>query len=160
MNGVKYIGKKPAIIGIHGGPGSIHRDLIPLVTLSDQYPVILYDQLGTGHSSRQTTDTSKWTVNHFVSEIGEIRKALKLNEVIVIGHSFGGTIAAEYATTRPKGLRAVILLSPLINTKQWLADSQTWVKQFPKAIQATIKHSLKTNDVNSPEYRKAVAYFA
>ena len=46
LNGLEHLGKAPAIIVMHGGPGGTHRGLMPYVELSDTYPVILYDQLG------------------------------------------------------------------------------------------------------------------
>jgi len=81
MNGIEHLGKKPAIIVMHGGPGGTHRGLMPYVELSDTYPVILYDQLGNGKSAKlvdDINDQSTWTVEHFVKEISQIRAALNL----------------------------------------------------------------------------------
>ena len=88
LNGAEHIGKTPAIIVAHGGPGGTHRGNMPYVSLSDKYPVILYDQLGTGRSDRPN-NKKNWKVEHFVAEIDYIREALKLDEVIIAGHSWG-----------------------------------------------------------------------
>ncbi|TNE63681.1 MAG: alpha/beta fold hydrolase [Alphaproteobacteria bacterium] len=158
LNGAEHLGKRPAIIVMHGGPGGTHRGNMPYVQLSDTYPVILYDQLGTGNSDR-TADKSEWTVEHFVGEIDAIRKALDLRDVVIAGHSWGGTLAAEYAVRRPEGLKAAILSSPLISTHQWLADNQEWIDQLPAATAATIRKHEAEGTTNAPEYRAAEQEF-
>jgi proline iminopeptidase len=158
LNGAAHLHKKPAIIVMHGGPGGTHRGNMPYVALSDDYPVILYDQLGTGNSDRPG-DKANWTVERFVAEIDHIRKALGLREVIIAGHSWGGTLAAEYAVRRPVGLRAVILSSPLINTRQWIADNQRWIDQLPADVAETIRTHEAAGTTDTPEYRRAEAEF-
>ncbi|WP_417462028.1 proline iminopeptidase-family hydrolase [Kordiimonas sp.] len=158
LNGSEHMGKKPAIIMMHGGPGGTHRSNMPYVALSDEYPVILYDQLGTGNSDRPG-NIETWTVEHFVAEIDRIRDALGLRDVIIAGHSWGGTLAAEYATRRPEGLQAAILSSPLISTHQWLADNQVWIDQLPEDVAATIRRHEANGTTDTPEYRAAEAEF-
>ncbi|MCJ9430162.1 proline iminopeptidase-family hydrolase [Kordiimonas marina] len=154
MNGSKFLHKKPAIIVMHGGPGGTHRSNMPYVALANEYPVILYDQLDTGNSDHPN-DKSRWTVKHFVSEIDSIRKALKLKKVVIAGHSWGGTLAAEYATRNPKGLEAAILSSPLISTHQWLKDNQHWIDLLPKDVADTIRTHEANGTTDTPEYRAA-----
>lgn len=81
LNGAEHLGKTPAIIVVHGGPGGTHRGNMPYVALSDKYPVILYDQLGTGNSDRPGK-VENWNLDKFVAEIDYIRTALDLDEVI------------------------------------------------------------------------------
>lgn len=111
LNGAEHAGEKPTVIAIHGGPGGHHRSMMPLVKLSDSFPVLLYDQLDSGNSDRPGNQAN-WEVERFVDEIDHIRRKLKLKNVVLVGHSWGGTIAAEYATRRPSGLRGVVLASP------------------------------------------------
>jgi L-proline amide hydrolase len=158
MNGMEHLGKKPAIIVMHGGPGGTHRGLMPYVELSDTYPVILYDQLGNGKSSKfvnDINDQSTWTVEHFVKEIDQIRDALGLKEVIIAGHSWGGTLSAEYAVKNMPGLRASILGSPLISTPQWVADNREWISQLPQKYQDAINKHEAAGTFDDPEYREA-----
>ncbi|WCL54253.1 proline iminopeptidase-family hydrolase [Gimibacter soli] len=154
LNGARHLGKKPAIIVMHGGPGGTHRSNMPYVKLSDTYPVILYDQLDTGNSDRPG-DRRKWTVEHFVSEIDAIRRALDLKEVIIAGHSWGGTLAAEYAVRNPKGLKAAILSSPLLNTRQWIADNREWIEAMPEKERTAIITHEEAGTTNHPDYRAA-----
>ncbi|NVJ68892.1 MAG: proline iminopeptidase-family hydrolase [Alphaproteobacteria bacterium] len=158
LNGREHLGKRPAIIMMHGGPGGTHRSNMPYVSLADEYPVILYDQLGTGNSERPN-NPANWRVERFVAEIDHIREALGLDEVIIAGHSWGGTLAAEYAVKRPKGLKAAILSSPLISTHQWLADNQEWIDQLPPETAATIRKHETEGTTNHPNYRAAEEAF-
>jgi len=158
LNGAEHLGKRPAIIVAHGGPGGTHRGNMSYVALSDKYPVILYDQLGTGHSDRPA-DKANWTVEHFVAEIDHIRHALNLDVIIMAGHSWGGSLAAEYAVGGPKGLVGVILSSPLINTDQWIADNQKWIDQLPAETIATIRRHEAAGTTDHPDYRAAETAF-
>ena len=158
LNGAQHLGNRPAIIVAHGGPGGTHRGNMPYVALSDNYPVILYDQLGTGNSDRPGK-RANWNTKRFVDEIDHIRAALGLDEIIMAGHSWGGTLAAEYAVRRPKGLVAAILSSPLISTPVWNADGARWIKALPKATQDTLKKHQNDTTMDSGEYRVAVDEF-
>lgn len=158
LNGARHLGKMPAILVMHGGPGGTHRGNMPYVTLSDTYPVILYDQLGSGNSDRPGAKEN-WDVARFVAEIDHIRKALKLDKVIIAGHSWGGTLAAEYAVRRPEGLVAAILSSPLISTHQWNADNQDWVKDLPADVQETLRLHEAAGTLHHPDYQAAVEVF-
>jgi L-proline amide hydrolase len=158
MNGMEHLGKKPAIIAMHGGPGGTHRGLMPYVELADTYPVILYDQLGNGMSAKfvdDINDQSTWTVEHFVKEISQIREVLNLDEVIIAGHSWGGTLSAEYAVKNEKGLKAAIFGSPLISTPQWVADNREWITMLPQKYQDAINTHEAAGTFDDPEYREA-----
>lgn len=157
INGAHLLGKQPAIIAIHGGPGMTHRGTMPYVALSNEYPVILYDQLDTGNSDRPGLK-QHWNIERFVAEIDHIRQALKLGEVIVAGHSWGGTLAAEYAVRRPSGLKATILSSPLLSTSQWNKDNQQWISLMPEKEREILQRSNNT-EFDSSDYRAAVKAF-
>lgn len=158
LNGAQHLGKKPAIIVAHGGPGGTHRGNMPYVALSDVYPVILYDQLGTGNSERPG-DRKNWKTKRFVDEIDHIRAALGLDEVIIAGHSWGGTLAAEYAVRQPKGLMGAILSSPLLSTPVWNADGAKWIEQLPDATQEILHKHQNDTTMESAEYSAAVDEF-
>lgn len=158
LNGARHIGKTPAIIVAHGGPGGTHRGNMPYVALSDTHPVILYDQLGTGNSDRPASQ-STWRTERFVGEIDHIRKALGLDKVIMAGHSWGGTLAAEYAVRNPEGLVGAILSSPLISTPQWNTDNAEWISELPEGTQAVLEAHKNDKTMESAEYRKAAQAF-
>ena len=158
LNGSQHLDTQPAIIVLHGGPGGTHRGNMPYVSLSDEYPVILYDQLGSGNSTRPD-NPENWHVDRFVAEIDHIRKTLNLGRVIVAGHSWGGSLAAEYAVLNPPGLEAAILSSPLINTQQWIADNQVWIEQLPEETRETLRKHESEGTTNHEEYRAAEEIF-
>ena len=157
LNGRQFLGHKAAIIAIHGGPGGTHRRLMPLVALADERPVILYDQLGTGNSTR--TGPEYWTVPRFVAEIDALRRQLHLQQVVVLGHSWGGALAAEYGVQNPAGLQALILSSPLISTAQWVSDTTRLVDTLPPRARDTIRRHIAVRTFSGPEYREAEAVF-
>ena len=131
MNGNEHFAKgiTPLIV-IHGGPGFSHHYLLPLVDLADERPVILYDQLDSGRSDRPNSPVN-WKVERFVSEIDALRETLELDCVFLLGNSWGVTVAAEYAISQPAGLVAVVLSSPLISTKRWIAENTEYRNQLP-----------------------------
>lgn len=74
--------------------------MIPgLSLLGNERPVIFYDQLGSGNSDRPT-DTTLWKTERFVKEIDQIRDALKLETLHILGHSCGSTFLIEYLITK------------------------------------------------------------
>lgn len=158
LNGSKHLGTQPAIIVMHGGPGGTHRGNMPYVSLSDEYPVILYDQLGSGNSDLPN-NPDNWNVERFVSEIDHIREALNLDRVVIAGHSWGGTLAAEYGVRNPPGLEAAILSSPLINTQQWIADNKVWIEQLPEETQQTLRKHESEGTTDHEDYRAAEEVF-
>ena len=100
--------------------------------------VILYDQLDSGRSD-QPNDPGNWNVARFVDELESVRTALGIKRWYVLGHSWGGTIALEYGARRPDSLAGLVLASPLISTRSWLADADALVEKLPAATQAELK---------------------
>ena len=156
---VSGTGPGTPIILIHGGPGGTSCAFHPLKALGDDRPVIRYDQLGTGRSDHPT-DTTLWRLPRFVTEVTALRKALHLERVIVLGHSWGGTVAAVYAlTTRDTGLRATVLVSPLLSTPAWVADAQALEKMMPVPLQVAIARHEADKTYDAPEYLAATDSF-
>ena len=159
LNGSHHFaaGRTPLVV-IHGGPGMSHHYLLPLVDLADERPVILYDQLDSGRSDRPNLP-SNWTVARFVAEVEELRQALSLDQVLVFGNSWGGTVGAEYAMTRPKELVALVLSSPLLNTGRWVADNTKYRGQLPEDTRRTLDKHEAAGTIDSAEYQDAVMVF-
>lgn len=122
--------KKTPLLLLHGGPGNSSHYLIPLEKLASDRPVIFYDQLGGGRSDKPN-DTSLWKMSRFAKEIETLRKELLLNEIHLFGHSAGTMLAAEYFGTNPKGIKSLILASPVISTKKYLEDRHQLKLQLP-----------------------------
>lgn len=98
------------VLLLNGGPG-IPCDYLREAHsfLADHgFRVVIHDQLGTGASDRPT-DRALWTIGRYVGEVETVRTALNLGPVHLLGHSWGGWLAIEYALTHPRNIRSLIL---------------------------------------------------
>lgn len=159
MNGGRHFaaGKIPLLV-VHGGPGFSHHYVLTLTDLASDRPVILYDQLDSGNSERPG-DPKNWTVERFVSEVDSVRNALGLDRLLLLGSSWGGTVAAEYAMMQPSGLIGVVLASPLISTSRWIADNTAYRKQLPADVQKVLDEHEAAGTTDSQAYQDAVMVF-
>ena len=148
------------LLVIHGGPGGMSCGMIPgLSLLSADRPIIFYDQLGSGNSDRPI-DTSLWKIDRFVNEIDYLRRALKLDELHILGHSCGSTILIEYLVTKkPKGIKSVIFSSPVLSTRDWISDVKLLLSQMPTRIKDTISKYEMLKDYFAPAYQAATDSF-
>lgn len=129
--------ERPPLVMVHGGPGSSHAGFLPALGLARDRAVILYDQLDSGRSERPMNPRN-WRVGRFVDEVDAIRRALGVTRLHLYGGSWGGTIALEYAARRPRGLASVVLQSPLVSTRSWLADANALRRTLPAPTQAML----------------------
>lgn len=129
-------GPRPPIVLLHGGPGGTHAALLPALALADERAIILYDQLGSGRSD--AGGAKHWTVARFVDEVEAVRRGLGIARWHVAGHSWGGTVALEYGARRPEALAGLVLASPLISTKSWIADANALRRRLPVDVQAAL----------------------
>ena len=152
-------GARTPLLLLHGGPGSCSYYLKPLLALSADRPVIIYDQLGCGKSDRPT-DTTLFTVDRYVRELQTLRDSLGLKEIHLLGHSWGAMLAEAYMATHPKGVRSLILSSPLVTTAQWEHDADSLLRALPDSMQAAISRHEADHTTSSPEYVNATkAYY-
>ena len=75
------------------------------------FDVHVYDMVGTGRSSR-LVDPRGYTLERDVADLEEIRRKIGAKEVILIGHSYGGTLAAAYAASHPERVARMVLSFP------------------------------------------------
>lgn len=110
----KRVGNNPTIkvLLLHGGPAATHEyyesfdSFFPKEGIEYYY----YDQLGSYYSD-QPTDTSLWNINRFVQEVDEVRSALGLDSTnfYLLGNSWGGLLALEYALKHQQNLKGLII---------------------------------------------------
>jgi proline-specific peptidase len=147
------------LLGLHGGPGYPHNSLKNLSELSHSgRPVVLYDQLGCGNSDRPD-DPGLWTVKLFLEEIDAVRSALGLTEIDMLGHSWGGSLAIEYALKRPSGLRKLILHSPLLDSQLWIREAERLKDTLPVEVAETMRRHEKAGTTDEQEYKDAYEVF-
>ncbi|WP_149274037.1 proline iminopeptidase-family hydrolase [Pareuzebyella sediminis] len=152
--GILGEGNKKPIMLLHGGPGSTSQYFYQLEPLSEERPIILFDQLGSGRSTYHT-DTTLMTIPNFVSQVAKLKEALDLEEYFVLGHSWGSALAMEYYLAHPDGIEGIIFSSPLLSTSLWEADADTLIRSLPDSIQNIISIAEKNRDFDTSDYKYA-----
>ncbi|MEQ1690327.1 MAG: proline iminopeptidase-family hydrolase [Gemmatimonas sp.] len=143
----------PAIL-LHGGPGYGSFYLKPMEGLSDDRPVVRYDQLGNGKSDR-LTDTTKMNIAHFVAELEALRAKLGYEQVHIVGHSWGTILGYEYYKAHPTHVASLTLMSAALNIPSWEANAKALLKKLPDSLQRAIANAEKTGKFEGPEYEAA-----
>ncbi|HEX8059496.1 MAG TPA: alpha/beta fold hydrolase, partial [Cyclobacteriaceae bacterium] len=98
------------VLLLHGGPGFTHdyfecfESFLPQAGIEFYY----YDQLGVGNSD-VPSDTSLWNLNRYVEEVEQVRKGLGLENVYLLGHSWGSLLAMEYLQKYQSNVKAAVL---------------------------------------------------
>jgi proline iminopeptidase len=146
------------VLLLHGGPGSSSFNLEPLKELSQDRPVIFLDQLGCGRSTR-ITDTTLMTIEKNVEQLEQVRKALKLDNFYLYGHSWGTMLGMDYYVKYPKGIQGLIFSSPLFSTKIWTDDADTLIKTLPEATQKAIRESEQQKNYENEAYKEAMKVY-
>lgn len=147
-------GKLP-LLCLHGGPGASHDYLQPLEAMAATgRRVIFYDQLGGGNSDHPH-NPALWTVPLFVEEVGVVRQALGLQRVHILGQSWGGMLAMEYALTQPRGLASLILADTPASMPQWVSEANRLRAELPLEVQQVLQKHEQAGTTDDPEYQKA-----
>ncbi len=106
---------RPApVIFLHGGPGvpDLKGDARYFGRLArDGFDVYVYDEAGSGRSTR-LDDPRGYTLERDVADLEAIRREIGAERVILIGHSYGGVLAAAYAASHPERVAKMVLSSP------------------------------------------------
>ncbi|MEQ9398353.1 MAG: alpha/beta fold hydrolase [Longimicrobiales bacterium] len=115
----EIVGSGPPIVVIHGGPGLDHQYLRPgLDVLASAGQLVYYDQRGTGRSEAEL-DSASIGWDAFVDDVERLREALGHDRITVLGHSFGGFLALDYARRHPDRTRALILMNMPEPGQRW-----------------------------------------
>ena len=146
------------LLTLHGGPGAGHDYLEPLERLATDRSVIFYDQLGCGKSG-QPDDRSLWRIERFVAEVDTVRRALGLEQIHLLGHSWGGWLAIEYMLSRPQGVVSLILASTSASLPQFVAETTRLKTELPLEIYQTLQRYEALGDYHHPDYEAAVLEF-
>jgi len=93
---------------MHGGPGADHWTLLPFRQLADQFTLIFYDHRCNGRS--QGAPVSSMTFENLTADADALRRSLGYDQWAVLGHSFGGHVALEYALRYPGSLSHLVLV--------------------------------------------------
>ncbi len=157
----KRIGNNPTVkvLLLHGGPAMTHEymecfeSFFPAVG----FEMYEYDQLGSFYSD-QPKDSSLWTTARFVEEVEQVRVALKLNKdnFYLLGNSWGGILAMEYALKYQQNLKGLIVCNMMAS----ISDYAKYNAVLRKDMRATLVDSLQQyeakNQFKDPTYQQLV----
>lgn len=123
INGAKLwvvtVGEGDPIILIAGGPGGAHVGLRSFDALADgHHQLIYFDAFGRGKSDT-AKNVSEYTLARDIEDIEGLRKALKLDKITVLGHSYGGVVAQGYAVKYGAHLSHLILADTFHSFVMW-----------------------------------------
>ena len=154
----KRTGNNPAtkMLLLHGGPGATHEYLLafdshlPAAGVEFYY----YDQLGSGWSD-QPDDPSLWTIERFVDEVEQVRRALGLTSenFVLYGQSWGGVLAIEYALAHQEHIKALVISNMMASIPAYNAYARDVL--IPAQDQDTIaevKALEAAGDTDNPRY--------
>ena len=131
---VKVMGQGYPLVLMHGGPGLDYTTLLSLQPLADQFTLIFYDHRCNGRS--EGAEVSSMTFENLTADADALRQTLGFDQWAVLGHSFGGMVALEYALRYPQSLSHLVLM----NT----GGDQWWVNQNAPEILAKRGYSAAT----------------
>ncbi len=138
-----------ALIFLHGGPGynsfSFEASTAELLAQKGFY-VIVYDQRGSGRSD--SVGLKNYTFENAISDLKTIYEYYKVKKAILLGHSFGGTLAMKYAEKNPEEVKSVILANAPIDqpgiVKSILDNCELRYKQFNNTQGLQALNEIKT----------------
>jgi len=154
----KRVGNNPKIklLLLHGGPASTHEyfesfdSFLPEEGIEYYY----YDQLGS-HYSDQPDDSSLWTIERFVEEVEDVRKGLGLDSTnfYLLGSSWGGILAMEYAMKYQENLKGLIISNMMSSAPAYgkYADD-VLAKQMDPEVLNEVRAIEAKNDFSNPRY--------
>lgn len=154
----KKFGNNPRIkvLLLHGGPAATHEYMESFESFfpNEGFEFYEYDQLGSYYSD-QPTDSSLWTIEHFVDEVEQVRKALGLNKdnFYLFGSSWGGILAMEYAFKYQDNLKGLIISDMMSDCSDYAKYAEDVLsKQMDKKVLDTIRAIEARGDYNDPKY--------
>jgi len=158
----KRVGNNPTmkVLLLHGGPGATHEyfevfdSYFPNAGIEYYY----YDQLESAYSD-QPNDSILWTVDRFVDEVEQVRRALGLNSdnFYLLGSSWGGILCMEYALKYQQNLKGLIVSNMMAS----IPDYNTYANdvlgpQLPPVVLTEIRALEAKGDYGNPRYSELI----
>ena len=153
----KRIGNNPKIkvLLLNGGPGMSHEYFECMESFFPEEGIefIYYDQLGTGFSDNPN-DVALWDLPRYVEEVEQVRKALQLdqNNFYLLGHSWGGILAIEYALKYQQHLKGLVISNMMASASDYGKYSEILAAKMNPDVLATIKEIEARKDYANPKY--------
>ncbi|MBC6607510.1 proline iminopeptidase-family hydrolase [Hymenobacter sp. BT188] len=154
----KRFGNNPKmkVLLLNGGPGATHEyfECMESFLPKEGIEFIYYDQLGCGNSDNPK-DTAMWSLPRYVEEVEQVRQALNLTKdnFYLLGHSWGGILAAEYALKYQDNLKGLIISNMMMSVPEYgkYADN-VLAKQMKPEVLKEIRDIEARKDFQNPRY--------
>jgi proline iminopeptidase len=154
----KRFGTNPRIkvLLLHGGPAMTHEYMECFETFFQRegFEFYEYDQLGSYYSD-QPTDSSLWTTARFVEEVEQVRKAIGAdnNNFYVLGNSWGGILAMEYALKYQSHMKGLIVSNMVASAPEYGRYAEEVLsKQMDPKVLAEVRSIEAKKDFSNPRY--------
>lgn len=154
----KRFGNNPQIklLLLNGGPGLTHEyfECFENFLPQERIEFIYYDQLGCGNSDNPN-DTSMWDLARFVEEVEQVRTTLGLNKenFYLLGHSWGGILAMQYALKYQEHLKGLIISNMMASCPDYGKYAKDVLsKTIPPAVLDSIRMIEAKGDFQNPKY--------
>lgn len=129
---VVTVGKGQPLILVPGGPGGTHVGLRRFDSLAKDNMLVYYDAFGRGKSDT-AKKTEEYSLERDIEDLQGLRKALKLDKVNLLGHSYGGLVVQGYAVKYPEHVSHLVLANTFHSYLMWQANDDN------------CNHEMKTN---------------
>lgn len=155
------------LIVLHGGPGATHKGNEALSLLHTDFgiPVIMYDQMGCGGSTRfreRKGDEALWTPELFIDELANLIAYFQaqhgIKQVDLIGHSWGARLGALFAYTQHPAIRKLVVGNVGTGMKDGHAVREKTREALPEDIKAVFRRAKEGEKVPPEELEAAVFY--
>lgn len=154
----KRVGNNPTmkVLLLHGGPGATHEyfesfdSYFPNAEIEYYY----YDQLESAYSD-QPNDASLWSVERYVDEVEQVRKALGLNKdnFYLLGSSWGGILCMEYALKYQENLKGLIISNMMASIPDYNKYAEEVLgPQLPPEVLKEVKELEAKGEFDNPRY--------
>lgn len=126
------------MVFLHGGPGGNCACFFKQIPLSNEHPMVFFNQLGSsGSDFGPEYDTADkvlplLTIENYVEQVDTLVKHFGFEEFLIVGSSWGTMLAVEYAAAKqPKGLKGLVLNGPFLSVDTWIEDAERLIKTLP-----------------------------
>jgi proline iminopeptidase len=154
----KKFGNNPRIkvLLLHGGPACTHEYMECFESFfpAEGFEFYEYDQLGSYYSD-QPQDTSLWVLDRFVEEVEQVRKAIGAdkNNFYLLGHSWGGILAMQYALKYQSNMKGLIVSNMMASCPDYGKYAEEVLsKQMDAAVLKEIRELEAKKDFSNPRY--------
>jgi len=151
------------VLLLHGGPGGTHEffENFDGYFPKEEIEYIYYDQLES-HYSDQPNDSTLWTITHFVEEVEQVRQALNLDKdnFYLLGQSWGGMLAMEYALKYQQHLKGLIVSNMMASLPKYEQyANEVLGPQMPPEVFNEIREMEANEDFANPRYTELVTQY-